>query len=197
MDGSSNYHHWDGTYDAATGLFHGVFTTNQCSNDKWGYCPLCDPPQYLVYANHSANCINQTVPAPEYHPAKGPHGAQLRGRVKDHLRDRDLSVPEDAKNYYANTDASSDEISATNLEEGGFGLGLRRLVALCTHQPTTPRTNGVAPFLYGGRAWSQRRPVSPLPLRQRLGMVTCCNPSPVSTSIHNQDSYNPRFISRP
>ena len=58
--------------------------------------------------------------------------AHLRGRVKDHLRDRDLSVPEDAKNYYANTDASSDEISATNLEEGGFGLGLRRLFGLAS-----------------------------------------------------------------
>ncbi|KAH8043581.1 arogenate dehydratase [Aureococcus anophagefferens] len=64
-DGSSNYHFWDGAYH--NGIFRGVFQTNQCSNDKWGYCPLCDPPQYLVYANHSANCVNQTVPAHHYH----------------------------------------------------------------------------------------------------------------------------------
>ena len=57
------------------GIFRGVFQTNQCSNDKWGYCPLCDPPQYLVYANHSANCVNQTVPAPQYDPKDGPHAA--------------------------------------------------------------------------------------------------------------------------
>ena len=62
--------------------------------------------------------------------------AHLRGRVKDHLRDRDLSVPEDAKNHYANTDASSDEISTTNLEEGGFGLGLRRLLGLASIKGT-------------------------------------------------------------
>ena len=62
--------------------------------------------------------------------------AHLRGRVKDHLRDRDLSVPEDAKNHYANTDASSDEISATSLEEGGFGLGLRRLLGLASIKGT-------------------------------------------------------------
>ena len=54
--------------------------------------------------------------------------AHLRGRGKDHLRDRDLSVPEDAKNYYANTDASSDE--------GGFGLGLRRLFGLASIKGT-------------------------------------------------------------
>ena len=64
--------------------------------------------------------------------------AHLRGRVKDHLRDRDLSVPEDAKNHYANTDASSDEISATNLEEGGFGLGLRRLLGLASNEKPSP-----------------------------------------------------------
>ena len=59
--------------------------------------------------------------------------AHLRGRV---LRDRDLSVPEDAKNHYANTDASSEEIRATNLEEGGFGLGLRRLLGLASIKGT-------------------------------------------------------------
>ena len=59
-----------------------------------------------------------------------------RGRVKDHQRVRDLSVPEDAKNHYANTDASSDEIHATNLEEGGFGLGLRRLLGLASIKGT-------------------------------------------------------------
>ena len=42
--------------------------------------------------------------------------------------------------------------------------------------------------------------ISPLPLRQRLGMVTCCNPSPVSNTYTYKTtpthSYNPRFISR-
>ena len=68
--------------------------------------------------------------------------AHLRGRAKDHLRDRDLSVPEDAKNYYTNTDASSDEIRATNLEEGGFGLGLRRLLGLASHEKPSEETAG-------------------------------------------------------
>ena len=68
--------------------------------------------------------------------------AHLRGRVKDHLRDRDLSVPEDAKSYYANTDASSDEISATSLEEGGFGLGLRRLLGLASNERPSEETAG-------------------------------------------------------
>ena len=72
--------------------------------------------------------------------------AQLRGRVKDHLRDRDLSVPEDAKNYYANTDASSDEISATNLEEGGFGLWkLLRRFGLASSEETADGRVGGAP----------------------------------------------------
>ena len=68
--------------------------------------------------------------------------AHLRGRVKDQLRDRDLSVPEDAKNHYANTDASSDEIRATNLEEGGFGLGLRRLLGLASNEKPSEETAG-------------------------------------------------------
>ena len=72
--------------------------------------------------------------------------AHLRGRVKDHLRDRDLSVPEDAKNYYANTDASSDEISATNLEEGGFGLWkLLRRFGLASSEETADGRVGGAP----------------------------------------------------
>ena len=85
--------------------------------------------------------------------------AHLRGRVKDHLRDRDLSVPEDAKNYYANTDAS-DDISATNLEEGGFGLGLRRLFGLASikgtlsHEGASKDTKSKAETAYatGGHA---------------------------------------------
>ena len=93
-DGSSNYHFWDGAYH--NGIFRGVFQTNQCSNDKWGYCPLCDPPQYLVYANHSANCVNQTVPAPQYDPKDGPHGAQLRGRVGLTLSGVNIYGPEEA-----------------------------------------------------------------------------------------------------
>ncbi|KAK7254940.1 Wnt/PCP co-receptor [Aureococcus anophagefferens] len=93
-DGSSNYHFWDGAYH--NGIFRGVFQTNQCSNDKWGYCPLCDPPQYLVYANHSANCVNQTVPAPQYDPKDGPHGAQLRGRVGMTLAGVNIYGPEEA-----------------------------------------------------------------------------------------------------
>ena len=72
--------------------------------------------------------------------------AHLRGRAKDHLRDRDLSVPEDAKNYYANTDASSDEISATNLEEGGFGLWkLLRRFGLASSEETADGRVGGAP----------------------------------------------------
>ena len=72
--------------------------------------------------------------------------AHLRGRVKDHLRDRDLSVPEDAKNYYTNTDASSDEISATNLEEGGFGLWkLLRRFGLASSEETADGRVGGAP----------------------------------------------------
>ena len=93
-DGSSNYHFWDGAYH--NGIFRGVFQTNQCSNDKWGYCPLCAPPQYLVYANHSANCVNQTVPAPQYDPKDGPHGAQLRGRVGLTLAGVNIYGPEEA-----------------------------------------------------------------------------------------------------
>ena len=71
--------------------------------------------------------------------------AQLRGRVKDHLRDRDLSVPEDAKNHYANTDASSDEISATNLEEGGFLGKLLRRFGLASSEETAGGRVGGAP----------------------------------------------------
>ena len=68
--------------------------------------------------------------------------AHLRGRVKDHLRDRDLSVPEDAKNYYANTDASSDEISTTNLEEGGFLGKLLRRFGLASTEKASEETAG-------------------------------------------------------
>ena len=71
--------------------------------------------------------------------------AHLRGRVKDHLRDRDLSVPEDAKNHYANTDASSDEISATNLEEGGFLGKLLRRFGLASSEETAGGRVGGAP----------------------------------------------------
>ncbi len=76
--------------------------------------------------------------------------AHLRGRVKDHLRDRDLSVPEDAKNHYANTDASSDEISATK-EEGGFGLGLRRLLGLASNEKPSEETAGGRGAVLGRR----------------------------------------------
>ena len=70
--------------------------------------------------------------------------AHLRGSSQDHLRDRDLSVPEDAKNYYANTDASSDEISATNLEEGGFlGKLLRRFGLASSEETAGGRVGGV------------------------------------------------------
>ena len=95
-DGSSNYHLWDGRYDNEAGVFHGVFQTNQCSNDKWGYCPLCDPPQYLVYANHTANCVNQSIPAPEYLPSRAPRGAQLRGRVGLSFAGVNIYGPEEA-----------------------------------------------------------------------------------------------------
>ena len=71
--------------------------------------------------------------------------AHLRGRVKDHLRDRDLSVPEDAKNHYANTDASSDEISTTNLEEGGFLGKLLRRFGLASSEETAGGRVGGAP----------------------------------------------------
>ena len=72
--------------------------------------------------------------------------AHLRGRVKDHLRDRDLSVPEDAKNYYsATTDASSDEISATNLEEGGVLGKLLRRFGLASSEETAGGRVGGAP----------------------------------------------------
>ena len=88
------------------------------------------------------------------------------------------------------------------LEEDGVAaqLYIRHLrVALCTHQPTTPRTNGVAPScMADARGRSETHP--PLPLQQRLGMVTCCNPSPVSNTYTYKTtpthSYNPRFISR-
>ena len=51
-------------------------------------------------------------------------------------------------------------------------------VALCTHQPTTPRTNGVAPLSCMADARGRSEGHSPLPLQQRLGTLTCCNPSP-------------------
>ncbi len=69
--------------------------------------------------------------------------AQLRGRVKDQLRDRDLGVPEDAENHYVTTDASPDELTATNLEEGGFGLGkLLRRFGLASTEKASEETAG-------------------------------------------------------
>lgn len=100
MDGSSNYHLWNGTYDSATGKFTGTMTTNLCSNDHWGYCALCDPPGYLPYANHTATCVDQVFPAPAYETA--PSAAALRGRVG----------------------LSTNGVNIYGPEEAGFGFGM-------------------------------------------------------------------------
>merc|ERR1719183_2528583 len=75
LDGSSNYHSVSVEYHQTTGTFHGTITTNLCSNDKYGYCQLCDPPQYGLH-KHTAMCTEQKIPS-----LHGPTAAPLRGRV--------------------------------------------------------------------------------------------------------------------
>ena len=76
--------------------------------------------------------------------------AQLRGRVKDQLRDRDLGVLEDAENHYVTTDASPDELTATNLEEGGFGLGkLLRRFGLASNEKASETAGGRVALAHG------------------------------------------------
>jgi len=93
-DGSTNYHSWTGTYNETDGKFYGTMTTNLCSNDDWGYCPLCDPPGFLPYAYHSAYCVTQDFPAPAY--SEGPNGAPLRGRVGLSMNGVNIYGPEEA-----------------------------------------------------------------------------------------------------
>jgi len=75
MDGSSNYHKTDLNLDVQTGIFSGTMTTNQCSNDHYGFCALCDPPQYTDHT-HRASCMEQVFPS-----MTGPAMALLRGPV--------------------------------------------------------------------------------------------------------------------
>jgi hypothetical protein len=75
LDGSSNYHKSDLSLNVENGIFSGTMTTNQCSNDHYGYCALCDPPQYLDHT-HTASCMEQVFPS-----VTGPAMAPLRGPV--------------------------------------------------------------------------------------------------------------------
>lgn len=56
-------------------IFSGSLTTNQCSNNHYGYCAFCSPPQYLTHT-HQASCITVTLPS-----KTGPSAAPLRGPV--------------------------------------------------------------------------------------------------------------------
>jgi len=93
LDGSDNYHTWDGTYDDSTGKFTGTMVTNLCSNDAYGYCELCDPPGYTDH-QHTAYCVSQDFPAPAYET--GPNAAPLRGRVGLSLSGVNIYGPEEA-----------------------------------------------------------------------------------------------------
>jgi hypothetical protein len=93
MDGSDNYHDWDGEYDSSTGKFSGTMTTNLCSNDEYGYCELCDPPGYMAH-QHTASCVSQTFPATGYET--GPNSAPLRGRVGLSVYGVNIYGPEEA-----------------------------------------------------------------------------------------------------
>jgi len=76
LDGSSNYHSGTIKLNTATGIFCGTLTTNQCSNDHYGYCALCDPPAFTTHT-HSARCISVTFPShtgPALAPLRGPVG---------------------------------------------------------------------------------------------------------------------------
>eukprot|EP01062_Namystynia_karyoxenos_P033476 TRINITY_DN2463_c0_g1_i8.p1 TRINITY_DN2463_c0_g1~~TRINITY_DN2463_c0_g1_i8.p1 ORF type:complete len:340 (+),score=75.87 TRINITY_DN2463_c0_g1_i8:80-1099(+) len=80
LDGSGNYHSWSGSYSASTGKFSGTMITNQCSNDKYGFCQQCNggKGQQLDHQNEP-ECIAQIIPAPGY--GDGAKGAPLRGRI--------------------------------------------------------------------------------------------------------------------
>jgi len=89
IDGSSNYHSSTIKLNKNTGIFVGTLTTNQCSNDHYGYCPLCDPPQYLSHT-HQAFCIEVTLPS-----HKGPSSAPLRGPVGYTIQGVNIFGPEE------------------------------------------------------------------------------------------------------
>jgi hypothetical protein len=90
QDGSSNYHSSSVKFNENTGIFEGVLTTNQCSNDHYGYCALCDPPQYVGH-KHLANCIEVTFPS-----HSGPSQAPLRGPVGYTTKGVNIYGPEEA-----------------------------------------------------------------------------------------------------
>lgn len=75
-DGSDNYHQFNMSFDAATGMFSGTMRSNQCSNDQWGRCVHCDPPMSLTSDTHRAKCIEQTFPS-----VTGPTATGIRGAV--------------------------------------------------------------------------------------------------------------------
>lgn len=74
-DGSSNYHKFNFTLNTETGIFSGKMISNLCSNDHYGYCAECDPPQYLDHTS-TASCSEQMFPS-----KTGPSLAPLRGPV--------------------------------------------------------------------------------------------------------------------
>ena len=79
-DGSSNYHAKSGSwaYDSGTGKFSGTLTTNLCSNNAYGVCVGCTSSYNIL--KHSADCIDQVIPAPAYSSGSA-SAAPLRGRV--------------------------------------------------------------------------------------------------------------------
>merc|ERR1712178_285364 len=74
-DGSANWYNFDLTYHPKNGQFRGTFYTNLCSQNHYGYCENCVPPQWLNHTS-SATCTVQKIP-----DVTGPSEAALRGRV--------------------------------------------------------------------------------------------------------------------
>jgi len=90
LDGTSNYHSSTVKLNLATGVFAGTLTTNQCSNNHYGYCALCDPPAYVTHT-HQASCVSITLPS-----KTGPTAAPLRGPVGWTLYGVNIFGPEEA-----------------------------------------------------------------------------------------------------
>lgn len=90
IQGTSNYHTSNINFNTNTGVFSGTMTTNQCSNNHYGYCALCDPPAYSTHT-HQASCITVTFPS-----QSGPAAAPLRGPVGYTVTGVNIYGPEEA-----------------------------------------------------------------------------------------------------
>jgi hypothetical protein len=90
LDGSDNFHEVKLSFDQETGRFSGSIVTNLCSNDAYGFCAQCDPPQQTPH-KHTAQCTEQRFPA-----FQGPAAAPLRGRVGLSVFGVNIYGPEEA-----------------------------------------------------------------------------------------------------